>query len=171
VEASNASDKMEVGNMGEDFLSGNLYISDGESIHTLEGLSFACEIETDSVGEYAETLLRIPTLNSRASISYNITAVDLAVLNKLVQPLTSPETLWFESDTPIMIQSRWHKKKRINKKWLNRYGMKPDTVRVRKEGKVLTYNRDDGIEFETTNKNEYIWRQDQLHKHLKMEWL
>ena len=47
-----------------------------------------------------------------------------------------------------------------------------DLERVKKEGSVLTYDRDSGeIKFETTSKNEYIWRQDQMRKHLKMEWL
>lgn len=54
-------------------------------------------------------------------------------------------------------------------KWLHRFGMKLDTVRVRKEGRVLTYDRDGEIEFETTSKNEYIWCQDQKRKHLKIE--
>ena len=31
---------------------------------------------------------------------------------------------------PIMIQSRWHRKKRINKKWYKRYGMKFDYIDV-----------------------------------------
>ena len=157
--------------MGEDFLSGNLYLSDGEHVSTWEGLSFACEMNTNSINEYAETLIRIPELN-RGSMSCDVNAEDLSALNSLVQSLAPPETFWLEYDTLIMIQARWHKKKRVNKKWLHRFGMKPDTVRVRKEGRVLTYDRDSGeVEFETTSKSEYIWRQDQLKKYLKIEWV
>jgi hypothetical protein len=164
-----AKDREKLINMGEDFLSGNLYISDGEHVSTWEGLNFACEMDTNSINEYAETLIRIPTLN-RGSISYDISAADLSVLNSLTQPLAPPEIFWFEYDMPIMIQARWHKKKRINKKWLHRFGMKPDTVRAIKEGSVLTYDRDNcEVEFETTSKNEYIWRKDQKHKYLKIE--
>lgn len=157
--------------MGEDLLGNCLYISDGEHISTWKDLSFACEMATDSINEYAETLIRIPELN-RGSMSCDINAEDLSALNSLVQSLAPPETFWFEYDTPIMIQVRWHKKKRVNKKWLHRFGMKSDAVRVRKEGRALTYDRDSGeVEFETTSKNEYIWRQDQLRKYLKIEWV
>ncbi len=157
--------------MGEDFLTGNLYLSDGEHVHTWNDLSFACEMNTNSINEYAEALIRIAELN-RGSMSCEVNAEDLSTLNASVQSLAPPETFWFEYDTPIMIQARWHKKKRVNKKWLHRFGMKPDTVRVRKEGRALTYDIDSGeVEFETTSKSEYIWRQDQLKKYLKMEWL
>lgn len=155
--------------MGEDLLGNCLCISDGEHISTWKDLSFTCEMATDSINEYAETLIRIPELN-RGSMSCDINAEDLSALNSLVQSFAPPETFWFEFDTPIMIQARWHKKKRINRKWLNRYGMKPDTVRVCKEGRVLTYDGDSGdVEFETTSKSEYIWRQDQMRKYLKIE--
>ena len=38
----------------------------------------------------------------------------------------SPSKVFWK--VPIMIQARWHKKHRINKKWLKRYGMKRDTI-------------------------------------------
>ncbi len=157
--------------MGEDLLSGSLYISDGEHVSTWEGLNFTCEVATNSINEYAETLIRIPKLN-RGSMSCDINAEDLSALNSLFQSLAPPETMWFEYNVYILTQARWHKKKRINKKWLRRFGMKLDTLRVRKEGRVLTYDEDSGdVEFETTNKTEYIWRQDQLRKYLRIEWV
>ncbi|MBR5796377.1 MAG: hypothetical protein IKY26_09555 [Erysipelotrichaceae bacterium] len=39
--------------------------------------------------------------------------------------------LYVEYDMPILIQARWHKNPRINKKWLKRYGMKQDKLLVR----------------------------------------
>lgn len=156
--------------MGEDLLGNRLCISCGELVKTWNDLSFSCEMNTKSVNEFAEELIRIPELN-RGSMSCDVNAEDLSALNSLVKSLAPPETMWFEYDTQIMIQARWHKKKRINKKWLNRFGMKPDTVRVRKEGRALTYDKYSGdVEFETTSNSEYIWRQDQLKKYLKMEW-
>ena len=156
--------------MGEDLLSGNLYVRDGESVSVWSDLSAALEIATDSINEYAEALLRIPVEN-HCSVSYDVSAEDLTTLRSLAQPLAPPETFWFEYDAPIIIQARWHKKKRINKKWLHRFGMKNDTVRVRKECRALTYDTACGdLEFETTNKNEYMWRQDQMRKYLKMEF-
>lgn len=50
---------------------------------------------------------------------------------------------------PVIVQARRHKKKRINKKWLKRYGYK--TVYVRDEMKLddcnFTFNEIDGVEF------------------------
>ena len=158
--------------MRADVLSGNLYASvDGKTISFGEVLDFTSEVDTNSANEYAEELLCMKSSNN-CSLSFDVSVMDLSILNELTKPFLTPETFQFEHEMPIMIQSRWHKKKRINKKWLNRFGMKLDTVRVRKEGSVLTYDRDSGeIKFETTSKNEYIWRQDQMRKHLKMEWL
>ena len=70
---------------------------------------------------------------------------------------------------PIMIQARWHKNKRINKKWQKRYGMKSDTVRIRANATIGEYHTDDGsFDFEA-DELEYLWRPDQKRKGLKIE--
>ena len=74
-----------------------------------------------------------------------------------------------EHQIPIMIQARWHKKKRINKKYQKRYGMKPDTVIVKSNATIGEYHTDDGsFDFETETP-EYLWRPDQKRKGLKIE--
>ena len=155
--------------MGEYLLSGGLYANiNGKTVSLGEELDFTREVDMWSADERVKETYNVGLGNS-GGISYDISYADLEALNKLTQPMMPPETFWFEYDAPIMIQARWHKKKRINKKWLHRFGMKDDMVRVRKECRALTYDRDNGVEFETTNKNEYMWRQDQMRKYLKME--
>ena len=88
---------------------------------------------------------------------------------------------------PIMVQSRWHKKKRINKKWLKRYGMKEDNILVigNCDSMVVNYDTSSypdclGItnnyyvpkykEYEMTfNSLKYKLRPDQMRRNLKME--
>lgn len=50
-----------------------------------------------------------------------------------------------EVDVPKMVQARTHKKKRINKKWAKRYGMK--VVYEKKAAKVADITLDNVIEF------------------------
>ena len=87
-------------------------------------------------------------------------------------------------EVPIMIQARWHKKKRINNKWLKRYGMKPDTIKATMNIRELTYNlghivdKDeigirstfDSWNFET-DMAIYTYRPDQMRKNLKIEFV
>jgi hypothetical protein len=70
----------------------------------------------------------------------------------------------------IMIQARWHKKARVRKKWLKRFGMKPDTVKMRANATAGEYHTDDGsFDFES-DIPEYLWRLDQLRRDLKIEF-
>lgn len=50
-----------------------------------------------------------------------------------------------EVEVPKLVQARTHKKKRINKKWRKRYGMK--IVYEKKMAKVADITIDDVIEF------------------------
>lgn len=88
----------------------------------------------------------------------------------------SGRPLYIEYKTPIMTQARWHKKPRINKKWLKRYGMKKDYISVRCDVESFTPNTDnDGcltehVEYGMMLTNmQYKFRPDQLRKNLKME--
>lgn len=94
---------------------------------------------------------------------------------------TKPEKL--EYNIPIMIQARWHKKKRINKKWLKRYGMKPDVIKATMNIRECAYEpghivgkNDTGIRstygscnFET-DMPVYEYRPDQMRRNLKIQW-
>lgn len=82
-----------------------------------------------------------------------------------------------EYKTPIMVQARWHKKPRINKKWLKRYGMKKDSISVKCDVESFTpntnYDNDyltDHVEYGMVlNNMQYKFRPDQLRRNLKME--
>ena len=81
-----------------------------------------------------------------------------------------------EYKTPIMVQARWHKKPRINKKWLKRYGMKKDCIITRCDIISMETNNDCENPYEIEHKfnlnlssMEYEFRPDQLRKNLKME--
>lgn len=73
-------------------------------------------------------------------------------------------------DIPIMIQARWHKKERIRKKWLKRYGMKPDSVKVEIPQCYANYDTGTGQVNFNTGEIKYKFRQDQLRKGIKIEW-
>lgn len=84
---------------------------------------------------------------------------------------------YIEYKTPIMIQARWHKKPRINKKWMKRYGMKKDYISVKCDVESVTpnINYDDEYLHEhaeygmVLTNMQYKFRPDQLRKNLKME--
>ena len=50
-----------------------------------------------------------------------------------------------EVEVPKLVQAKTHKKKRINRKWKNRYGMK--IIYEKKTAKVADITIDDVIEF------------------------
>lgn len=82
--------------------------------------------------------------------------------------------LYLEYNIPVMVQARWHKKPRINKKWLKRYGMKKDTILVRCNvvSMYTDYEREDPYEIEhnfNIGSVEYKFRPDQLRRNFKLE--
>lgn len=113
-----------------------------------------------------------------APISYNVTQsaeiscesayIYLDLLNN-ISPLMPSDKFTLQYYINIMIQKRWHKKARVNKKWIRRYGMKPDTVKVLAEATTLDYMPDGSFEFESAN-HRYILRSDQQRKGLKIVW-
>lgn len=71
---------------------------------------------------------------------------------------------------PIMVQARWHKKPRIRKKWLKRFGMKTDVIKVKVNATAGEYHTNDGnFDFEIDDM-QYFWRPDQKRRELKIEW-
>lgn len=147
-----------------------------DGIPFIENVEECCTSETPSHSY---------SLYSLSSVSFEVTGVDLALLNdfcSIPQP-GGNFTMMYHRD--IMVQARWHKKPRVRKKWLKRFGMKPDTVKVCADANVLEYHPghildeqydDNGIratydsfEFETNNL-KYIWRPDQMRRELKIEW-
>ncbi len=95
-------------------------------------------------------------------------------------PKTPAKVYW---DMPIMIQARWHKKSKVNKKWLKRYGMKPDVIKVEMNIKELTYEPGHTVGYDETGIRStfnswnfetdipiYKYRPDQMRRNLKIQW-
>lgn len=126
------------------------------------------EIEPNSLSK------EVLQFNHSASFEGRLT--DCSSLLHCVADLNS-KPLYIECYIPIMIQARWHKRHRINKKWLKRYDMKKDKVRVRYDVDSISsdnsYDPYDlieskGFNFELSN-IQYKFRPDQLRRNLKIE--
>ena len=115
------------------------------------------------------------TLSFTHEATFEASGVDLFSLPLYTTFVDKPFNL--EYSTPIMVQSRWHKKKRINKKWLKRYGMKQDSILVKCDVKSISpddsydpYNlvKSQGFNMELGDM-QYIFRPDQLRRNLRIE--
>lgn len=91
------------------------------------------------------------------------------ITKEMLEDMWHPKSFVMQYYVPIMVQARWHKKKRINKKWLKRYGMKPDKVLVKMDASVVEYDTSDHTFEFNANKWIYVWRPDQKRKNLKIE--
>lgn len=143
------------------FGSGSLYL--GPTL-LADGLSCAPEFEFSS----NETMLVNYRLQSEASFSGEVNHIDLGLLNKHFDPLSFTNPFTFEYERYIMIQARWHKKARIRKKWLKRYGMKQDTMQVVCYSRSWSYMSDGSFEIDAEN-FRYVFRPDQKRRGLKVE--
>lgn len=120
-----------------------------------------------------------------SELSFDMSYCDLNLINEAscfdVSQCSTIE--WYKS---IMIQARWHKNARIRKKWLNRYGMKPDRVKCTMKvdsiemvpGNInYNYADSDGImcnytNYELTTKDMpcYHLKPHQKRRDIKIEW-
>lgn len=161
---------------------GNLYMTvDDKTISMGEGIPFTEELELSA----QEHLTHYHHFDNTMSVTCEVDYVNLTLLNDLCNTPSLNKEFVLEYETPIMIQARWHKRSRIRKKWLKRYGMKQDTVKMRSNAKTIEYHPGhildnqcdhngicatfDSFDFET-DKFEYIWRPDQKRRGLKIEW-
>jgi hypothetical protein len=154
--------------MGFELGNGTLYMTapDGRQSELGEIFSGDIEVDTLSPNEMPDMIYNFQKA-ATASFSGEMTLTGLEYLG--YKPFEPTEKFSIEHNVGILVQARWHKKRRINKKWLKRYGMKPDTVKMKAKARTLTYNTETGeCEFEV-DKLEYIWRPDQLRKKLKIE--
>ena len=85
--------------------------------------------EQDDLSPHAEPEKTVKGVFNSATISGINATINQDLLNELCTPSRS---LGFtiEGETPILIQARWHKKARIRKKWLKRFGYKEDAVKM-----------------------------------------
>lgn len=102
--------------------------------------------------------------------SATISGIDATINQNLFNELCTPSrSLGFtiEGETPIVIQARWHKKTRIRKKWLKRYGYKEDKLKTIMKAKYGSFNKETGecdIEVESI---EYVFKPYQLQREVR----
>ena len=102
-----------------------------------------------------------------AECEFTVNAIDLELLNNMSHIPTSDKfNLTYHK--PIMIQARWHKNHRTRKKWLKRYGMKPDTVEVSCQAHSVDYDIDGSFDI-NADSMEYKWKPHQKRRGLKVE--
>lgn len=154
--------------MGFEFSNGTLYTMGSDGRQSKLGEVFYGDIEVDTLSPH-ETPEIIYNFQKAATASFSseMTLTGLEYLG--YKPFEPTEKFSIEYNVGILVQARWHKKKRINKKWLKRYGMKSDTVKIKAKARTLSYNTETGdCEF-AVDKLEYVWRPDQLRRGLKIE--
>ena len=167
--------------MGYELSKGDFFITMGDSTTLLgNGIPFTEEVELSA----DECPPHIYHLNTPSEINLSICSFDLSLMNDLCSTQFN-DKFTIEYHTPIMIQARWHKNPRIRKKWLKRFGMKPDTVKVKTDATALEYTPGhildeqydnsgmcaayNSMEFRT-DKHEYVLRPDQKRKGICIEW-
>lgn len=144
---------------------GNFFVTTRDETMLLgNGIPFTEEIEL-SAKESPSHIYHFDT----SSVNFEIIGTDLTKLDKYFNFPQFNEKFIIEGYLNIMIQARWHKKPRIRKKWLKRFGMKKDTVKIKANATAGEYHTNDGgFDFET-DVLEYLWRPDQLRSGLKIE--
>lgn len=151
---------------------------------TLDGLEHMCDL--NNVNGVIETEIE-PCSMSQEVIKFNREATFTAEITECSPMLNCVDNpykpTYIEYRIPVMVQARWHKKPRVNKKWLKRYGMKEDSVLVRCQVESFSSNTNydpyydnsycfpEHAEYAITLNSdlEYKFRPDQLRKNLKME--
>lgn len=155
-----------------EFKANNMKMIDVDTLETISEYDINDTVITTEVEAYSLS-------KDKLSLTYEATcdmeAEGLSLLKYEIDFNNKP--LYIEYNIPIMIQARWHKKKRVNKKWLKRYGMKKDTLLVRCDVDSISpvtttdpYYTTEHTEYDMTFSNmQYKFRPDQLRKHLKIE--
>lgn len=134
----------------------------------IKGITIESGIEPSSLSK--------ETLSFTHEATFEVSGVDLFSL-PLFYTTFVDKPFNLEYSTPIMVQSRWHKKKRINKKWLKRYGMKQDSILVQCDVKSISpddsYDPYDLVKSQGFNMElgdmHYKFRPDQLRRNLRIE--
>ncbi len=100
-------------------------------------------------------------------ICESLTIINQDLFDKLLAP-TMSSAFTMEWDTQILVQARWHKKVRIRKKWLKRYGYIEDAVKTVTKANCGEYNTETGETSIDADSIQCIWRPDQLRRGLKI---
>lgn len=146
-------------------------------INTLEPITDFNGISNVIVeSEIESSSLKKEKLSFNHEASFECELTDCSSLLNYVTDLND-KPLYVEYYIPILIQARWHKKKRVNKKWLKRYGMKKDKVWVKCDVNSISpdnsydpYDLEEsgGFNIEISNM-QYKFRPDQIRRNLKIK--
>lgn len=124
------------------------------------------EMEVEEWSNKEEPQKTIKGFTNSATFSCENTTINQELFNELCKPST-PLGFTIEEETPILIQARWHKKARIRKKWLKRYGYKEDKVKTIMKAEQGEFNKETGecnIEIKSI---EYIFKPYQLQREVR----
>ena len=81
-----------------------------------------------------------PEIRTFGTCEASFTCENAMINEKLLSELFLPKKSdTFDLQYTVMVQARRHRKKRINKKWLKRYGYKPKQI-ISKGWRIDTYN-------------------------------
>ncbi len=103
-----------------------LYTEDGKEIFTTDKIQ---DIEVDCWSPNAEVNFR-----TECSFSMDCDYINTEAIKQLFGIKNTPMSyeIVAEHKTPIYVQARRHKKKRVNKKWLKKYGYRIDGYKIDK---------------------------------------
>ena len=124
---------------------GSLTMTDLETGTTYDfGECTSLELAQEDLCKDEEPIKIIKGFTNSATFSCeSSTIIAKDTFDELFRPSNSSE-FTMEWDTPILVQTRWHKKARIRKKWLKRYGYKEDVVKTIAKAKQGEYNTETG---------------------------
>lgn len=153
--------------MGELFngFDGYTFLTDNKHSYSLENLKVteSCGLESEKPFNMPKIIRSDDTFCFKCSGFSREAGVDLISSDN--------EKLLVDFHLHVLIQALWHKKKRINKKWLKRYGMISDVVNVTASIKQINKELMDGNRYECEidfGNIEYHFRPDQKIKRRKM---
>ena len=148
---------------------GSLFYANGNMLAKLaSGILYTDEIKTSNLEE-PEIHWMMLSAKKDVGLSFEIQAVDLDLLEQISKTPSYSSNFTLIHKRTIMIQARWHKRHRINKKWLKRYGMKPDMVEVSYNAKAIDYDLCNGNFDINTNNMKYHFKPHQKRKNIKIE--
>ena len=110
--------------------------------------SFGFDMETGEKFKLSDVSLEIeplcpneqPKIRTFGTCEASFTCENAMINEKLLSELFLPKKSdTFDLQYTVMVQARRHRKKRINKKWLKRYGYKPKQI-ISKGWRIDTYN-------------------------------
>lgn len=100
-------------------------------------------IEVDTFSPNPDEIVSLERINNPDRVA-NFTCENAMInVNLLAKLFTQEKSNTFDIQYTIMVQARKHKKRRINKKWLKRYGYKQQVV-TSKGWKMKEFNTQTG---------------------------